>query len=126
MGENNQYDSHIFERGNKSVKKTGQIGQIVPNKRNIHGKYVYLHSLIKLFIIMKKYIFLLLLFCFWHTAVEACPYTIEHLSIGKGLSNNYVKDIIQDKQGFIWVATESGLNRFDGSGFTTYTTYDSS
>lgn len=126
MGENNQYDSHIFERVNKSVKKTGQIGQIVPNKRNIHGKCVYLHSLIKLFIIMKKYIFLLLLFCFWHTAVEACPYTIEHLSIGKGLSNNYVKDIIQDKQGFIWVATESGLNRFDGSGFTTYTTYDSS
>lgn len=80
----------------------------------------------QVFIVMKKNIFLLLLFCFWHTVVEACPYTIEHLSIGKGLSNNYVKDIIQDKQGFIWVATESGLNRFDGSGFTTYTTYDSS
>ena len=75
---------------------------------------------------MKKSIFLSLIFCICHIAMEAHPYTIEHLSIEKGLSNNFVKDIIQDKQGFIWVATESGLNRFDGSGFTAYTTHNSS
>lgn len=25
-----------------------------------------------------------------------------------------IKDIIQDKYGFIWIATEDGLNKFDG------------
>lgn len=45
----------------------------------------------------------------------------EHLDIKDGLSNNYIMDIIQDKQGFIWIATESGLNRFDGRNFTVFT-----
>ncbi len=30
-------------------------------------------------------------------------------------------DIVQDGQGFIWIATESGLNRFDGKSFSVYT-----
>lgn len=38
-----------------------------------------------------------------------------------GLSNNYVVDITQDSYGCIWIATESGLNRFDGHNFQTYT-----
>jgi ligand-binding sensor domain-containing protein/PAS domain-containing protein len=39
-------------------------------------------------------------------------YSIEH-----GLSDPYVNDIIQDKEGFIWIATSDGLNRFDGKTF---------
>ena len=37
-----------------------------------------------------------------------------------GLSNSNVFGIIQDHQGFIWFATEDGLNRFDGKNFITY------
>ena len=48
-------------------------------------------------------------------------FAMTNLSVENGLSNNYVKDIVQDNQGFIWVATETGLNRFDGKNFTTYT-----
>lgn len=49
------------------------------------------------------------------------PLISEHLTIKDGLSNNFVTDIVQDRRGFIWVATESGLNRFDGEEFTTFT-----
>lgn len=39
------------------------------------------------------------------------------LNTSNGLSNNNVYDILQDKYGFIWLATEDGLNRFDGYEF---------
>ena len=48
------------------------------------------------------------------------PYTVKQLSLGKGLSNNFVVSIAQDKEGFLWFATDEGLNRFDGSHFITY------
>src|ERR1043165_7684836 len=32
----------------------------------------------------------------------------------EGLSQSSVSDIIQDPQGFIWIATQDGLNRYDG------------
>jgi signal transduction histidine kinase/ligand-binding sensor domain-containing protein/DNA-binding response OmpR family regulator len=50
----------------------------------------------------------------------AYSYSFDHLGIKNGLSNNYVLDIAQDKQGFIWIASESGLSRFDGKNFITF------
>ncbi|MES2380815.1 MAG: two-component regulator propeller domain-containing protein [Bacteroidota bacterium] len=53
--------------------------------------------------------------------------TITHLSLqanpvlyddGKGLSNNQITEIIKDKTGIMWIATESGLNKYDGYTFT--------
>lgn len=43
-----------------------------------------------------------------------------NLSTENGLSNNKIRDVIQDKTGFIWLATEDGLNRFDGYEFKVY------
>ena len=40
-----------------------------------------------------------------------------HLSVEDGLSNNIIYDIIQDKYGFLWIATDDGLNRFNGYEF---------
>lgn len=37
-----------------------------------------------------------------------------------GLSNNSVTGIVQDSLGYIWIATNNGLNRFDGAFFTCY------
>ncbi len=36
------------------------------------------------------------------------------------LSSNLVQDICQDSRGYIWIATEYGLNRFDGVHMTQY------
>lgn len=42
---------------------------------------------------------------------------VDFFDTQSGLSNNIVYDIYQDREGFIWVATENGLNRFDGYEF---------
>ena len=44
-------------------------------------------------------------------------FNAKHLDVKQGLSNNNITDIIYDKKGVIWIATESGLNRFDGNEF---------
>jgi ligand-binding sensor domain-containing protein/signal transduction histidine kinase len=41
-------------------------------------------------------------------------------STNQGLSNAFATDILQDKYGFIWIATQNGLNKFDGTGFVQY------
>lgn len=38
----------------------------------------------------------------------------------KELSSSLINQIYQDRNGFIWVATEDGLNRYDGAKFTIY------
>ena len=38
----------------------------------------------------------------------------------KGLSSSLINQIYQDSRGFIWIATEYGLNRFDGLHFVNY------
>ena len=35
-------------------------------------------------------------------------------------SSGLINDICQDKYGYVWIATENGLNKFDGYRFTTY------
>lgn len=44
----------------------------------------------------------------------------KHLSIDDGLSANNVRSIIQDQDGFMWFATENGLNRYDGYDFSNF------
>lgn len=45
----------------------------------------------------------------------------DHYSTKNGLSCDLVHAITQDKNGFIWAATEYGLNRFDGAKIKIYT-----
>ncbi|MCI4668066.1 MAG: ATP-binding protein [Bacteroidia bacterium] len=48
------------------------------------------------------------------TQVTAQESRFEALPEEIGISNTIISDVIQDKQGFIWFATWSGLYRFDG------------
>jgi signal transduction histidine kinase/ligand-binding sensor domain-containing protein len=38
-----------------------------------------------------------------------------HLTTKNGLSSNRVTGVIQDRKGYYWIATDDGLNRFDGT-----------
>lgn len=46
--------------------------------------------------------------------VQAHPYRFYHLTVNEDLSHTDVDDVVQDKNGFIWIATLFGLDRFDG------------
>lgn len=47
-------------------------------------------------------------------------YTIKKLGLEEGLSNSYIVDIVEDKNGYIWVATEEGLNKLEGGKFASF------
>ncbi|MBL8049665.1 MAG: SMP-30/gluconolactonase/LRE family protein [Anaerolineales bacterium] len=44
----------------------------------------------------------------------------EQISLEEGLSQSVVTAILQDRQGFLWVGTDDGLNRYDGYTFKIY------
>ena len=48
------------------------------------------------------------------------PIRFERIDSEAGLSHNTVLSILQDRQGFLWVGTSDGLNRYDGHAFVTY------
>ena len=47
-------------------------------------------------------------------------YYLDVWEINRGLPQNSVHSLIQDKQGYIWFGTQEGLVRFDGVRFTVY------
>jgi signal transduction histidine kinase/ligand-binding sensor domain-containing protein len=52
--------------------------------------------------------------------VQADTPRFETISTEQGLSQSTVHAILQDRQGFMWFATEGGLNKYDGYQFTVY------
>ena len=58
----------------------------------------------------------------WGAAATAQNITsYESISTAQGLSQGMVFDLLQDTEGFIWVATKNGLNRYDGYSFKIFT-----
>lgn len=51
-------------------------------------------------------------------------FSFDTYSTNSGLSQSQVYDIEQDNQGYLWIATEGGVNQFDGETFKIYTTVD--
>jgi ligand-binding sensor domain-containing protein/two-component sensor histidine kinase len=62
-------------------------------------------------------IFVLFLSAFLSIRAQQGEYTFKNVTITEGLSQNSVVDVEEDASGFIWFATQDGLNRFDGSEF---------
>ncbi len=69
---------------------------------------------------MKQHFYILLFFLFTFLYSNSQNVKFDHYNDNNGLSHNSVKHIVQDKKGFLWFGTYSGLNRFDGYQFKTY------
>ncbi|WP_394174940.1 EAL domain-containing protein [Thalassotalea litorea] len=65
------------------------------------------------------FLFIGLCLSFFATA-EQPPLKFQQLSVKQGLSQSTVYSIAQDKHGLIWMATQDGLNRYDGYEITHY------
>ncbi|THU41648.1 hypothetical protein FAM09_05995 [Niastella caeni] len=80
----------------------------------------------ELSMILKRFIGILLLLTGLLTVCSshAQEYNYIHYDVKDGLAGSTVYDLCQDKDGFIWFATEAGISRFDGSHFKNFTTTD--
>jgi hypothetical protein len=65
---------------------------------------------------------LLLLYCYGPTVAQQPVYY--NYRSNNGLSSNEVYKIKSDPKGYLWMATDRGICRFDGSQFTTYSVND--
>ena len=52
----------------------------------------------------------ILVFCL---SAQPVPH-VESLGINNGLSQGFITALLQDSQGFLWIGTKNGLNRYDG------------
>jgi len=50
-------------------------------------------------------------------AARGDPLEFERITLDQGLSQSIIEGILQDRVGFLWFATEDGLNRYDGYRF---------
>ena len=56
----------------------------------------------------------------WTQEFKPDNYVVTQYSLNEGLPQSSVNDIIQTKDGYIWLATFGGLVRFDGQSFTVF------
>lgn len=69
--------------------------------------------------------FAILLFLFgFGISLQAQVLPFRTYSIEGGLSEAVVNDLVQDEDGYLWVGTSYGLNRFDGINFENYYSKD--
>ncbi|MCP4600084.1 MAG: response regulator [Proteobacteria bacterium] len=83
----------------------------------------------KTWVFSTKGIAFMAVFCFWILsffllepvyAQAAGNIRFERISMEQGLYQVTVSSILQDRQGFMWFATQGGLNKYDGYEFTVY------
>ncbi|MBR9976486.1 MAG: hypothetical protein KFH87_00230, partial [Bacteroidetes bacterium] len=54
------------------------------------------------------------------SAQERARFLFDHFEVEHGLSQGSINALVQDAQGFLWIATDDGLNRFDGYQFLSF------
>jgi signal transduction histidine kinase/ligand-binding sensor domain-containing protein len=75
-----------------------------------------------------KQLSIVLLFSIVQCAFSQMPgsgkYVVSHWGMEEGLPQSSVNDILQTKDGYLWLATFGGLVRFDGVDFTTFNRFN--
>ena len=70
-------------------------------------------------LLIKKYFYCLFpgLLCCLQTIAQYEEKNFIRYSVKDGLSDNAIRCLQQDEQGYMWIGTDAGLNRFDGNSF---------
>jgi signal transduction histidine kinase/ligand-binding sensor domain-containing protein/DNA-binding response OmpR family regulator len=68
----------------------------------------------------KILLWILICFALGQAHAQSEQYKFLKLDVNKGLSHNQPNCFLKDRKGFIWIGTNSGLNRFDGYGVKTF------
>ncbi len=70
---------------------------------------------------MKKLVFLALFLPFiYKVFVSILKLILTRISDQQGLYDQWIKCLLQDRKGFIWIGGENGLYRYDGYNIVTY------
>ena len=70
---------------------------------------------------IKRYIFTFSIILFSFIEGKTQQPFLKNYTIENGLASSETYTVLQDKKGFIWIATDRGVNRFDGYSFKTFT-----
>ncbi|MDA3928468.1 MAG: hypothetical protein PF541_05875 [Prolixibacteraceae bacterium] len=74
-----------------------------------------------LHVTFQNYLLLILLLCATNSYAKIkSTIRFNNLTTEDGLSQNTFMDMVQDGDGFVWIACENGLNKYDGFNFTSY------
>ncbi len=69
---------------------------------------------------LKLKIIIIILFA-WHFSY-AQEFSYTHYNTSNGLPSNFITNCAEDGKGFLWIASDAGVIRFDGKNFTKYDT----
>ena len=72
---------------------------------------------------ISKNLFLILLYVFF-TAPASIAGNFLHFGVEQGLPQSSARCLVQDKNGNLWIGTMSGVSKYNGLGFTTYSKKD--
>ncbi|HVM88582.1 MAG TPA: histidine kinase [Puia sp.] len=75
-------------------------------------------------LLVPKFIISLLCVAIYSSSLFSQEYNYVHYDVKDGLAGSTVYSMVQDKDGFMWFATETGLSRFDGTHFRNFYTSD--
>lgn len=69
---------------------------------------------------MKRLCFLLILLLTRAALAQQLPFQFDHVTVKDGLSQSQAYCFFQDSYGYLWIGTQDGLNRYNGSSFKVY------
>ena len=68
-----------------------------------------------------RQLFILFFCCFSGSLLaQLTPAQFDLYTTSNGLSHNYITGLAQDSTGYVWITTQSGLNRFNGSSYAQF------
>lgn len=68
----------------------------------------------------KRLFVIFFFFVFTNTALSQTQPIFQKIGQSQGLSSSRITGIVKEKNGFIWISTQNGLNRYDGNSVKVY------